>query len=136
MDDRGRLAQPLTGIARWDTRLTGGEAMRAAPGLDHDHDTMPGELRFPQRSRVAHVLDRWSLQLDRWMPRGAGLAAAGAVIAASLAYGAVKGDHVPTVLAAMKDVRDQVANAAGFRIVAVAGRKRTRLNSSHLGISY
>jgi cell division protein FtsQ len=123
MDDRGRLAQPLTGIARWEQRLTGGETVRAASGSTHDasdHDTMPDELRFPQRSRVAYVLDRWSMQLDRWMPRGAGLAAAGAVIAASLAYGAVKGDHIPTVLTAMKDARDGVANAAGFRIVSVA----------------
>jgi cell division protein FtsQ len=122
MDDRGRLAQPLTGIARWKQRLTGGEAVRAAPGSIQEtfHDMMPDELRFPQRSRVAYVLDRWSLQLDRWMPPGAGLTAAGAVIAASLAYGAVKGDHVPTVLAAMKNARDGVANTAGFRIVAVA----------------
>jgi cell division protein FtsQ len=126
MDDRGRLAQPLTGIARWDARFTGGETVRA-PGSMHDaihaisdHDTMLDEPRFPQRSRVAYVLDRWSLLLDRWMPRGAGLASAGAVIAASLAYGAVKGDHIPTVLATMKDARDGVANAAGFRIVAVA----------------
>jgi cell division protein FtsQ len=121
MDDRGRLAQPLTGTARWEQRLSGGEAMRAASiHATSDHDMLPGEPRFPQRSRVAHVLDRWSLQLDRWMPSGAGFAAAGAVIAASIAYGAVKGDHVPTILTAMKDARDGVANAAGFRIVSVA----------------
>jgi cell division protein FtsQ len=123
MDDRGRLAQPLTGNAHREERFAGGEAVRAVSGPTHDysdHDTMSDEPRFPQRSRIAHVLDRWSLQLDRWMPPGAGLAAAGAVIAASLAYGAVKGDHIPTVLATMKDARDGVANAAGFRIVSVA----------------
>jgi cell division protein FtsQ len=123
MDDRGRLAQPLTGNARREERFAGGEAARAASDSMHDisdHDMTSDEQRFPQRSRVAHVLDRWSLQLDRWMPQGAGLVAAGAVIAASLAYGAVKGDHIPTVLAAMKDARDGVANTAGFRIVAVA----------------
>jgi cell division protein FtsQ len=121
MDDRGRLAQPLTGNARREPRFTGGEAVRAASGHEiSDHETMLDEAGVPQRSRIAHVLDRWSLQLDRRMPRGAGLAAAGALIAASLAYGAVKGDHVPTVLAAMKDARDRIANTAGFRIVSVA----------------
>ena len=53
------------------------------------------EPRFAQRSRFAQMLDRWSLLLDTRLPRGAGLAAAALVIAASLAYGAVKGDHVP-----------------------------------------
>src|SRR5262245_5462062 len=99
MDDRGRLAQPLTGNARREPRFTGGEAVRAASGHEiSDHEMMLDELRFPQRSRIAHVLDRWSLQLDRWMPRGAGFAAAGVLIAGSLAYGAVKGNHVPVVL--------------------------------------
>jgi cell division protein FtsQ len=32
----------------------------------------------------------------------------------------VKGDHVPTVIAALKDARDQAAQAAGFRIVSLA----------------
>jgi cell division protein FtsQ len=81
---------------------------------------MRGEPRFARKSRLAHVLDRWSLQLDSRMPRGIGLAAAGALIAASAAYGAVQGGHVPTILTAMKDARDGAANAAGFRIVAVA----------------
>jgi cell division protein FtsQ len=102
--------------------------VRAAPSSSQqalydeasDDEAMRGEPRFAQRSRVAHVLDRWSLQLNSWMPRGIGLAAAGAVIAASVAYGAVKGGHVPTILTAMKDARDGAGNAAGFRIVSVA----------------
>jgi len=39
---------------------------------------------------------------------------------ASLAYGAVEGDHLSAVVAAVKDARDGVANAAGFRIVSIA----------------
>jgi cell division protein FtsQ len=48
------------------------------------------------------------------------LAAAFVVILASLGYGVVKGDHVPTVVNALKDARDRIANAAGFRITSVA----------------
>jgi cell division protein FtsQ len=72
------------------------------------------------RPRVTLILDRWSsLMSTRW-PRGVGVAAAAVVILASLGYGAVKGDHVASIVAAMKDARDATANAAGFRIVSVA----------------
>src|SRR6185369_1649517 len=72
------------------------------------------------RYRFSQLMDRWSaLVYARW-PRGVGTAGTVAVILASLAYGAVKGDHVPTVIAALKDARDAGANAAGFRIVSVA----------------
>ena len=65
-------------------------------------------------------MDRWSSLVNARWPRGIGTAGTVAVILASLAYGAVKGDHVPTVIAALKDARDAGANAAGFRIVSVA----------------
>ena len=39
---------------------------------------------------------------------------------ASVAYGVVRGDHVATIVEALKDLRDSAANAAGFRIVALA----------------
>jgi cell division protein FtsQ len=65
-------------------------------------------------------MDRWSSLLDARLPRGFGLAAIAAILLASLAYGAVKGEHVPTVISTLKDARDGVANAAGFRIVSIA----------------
>jgi len=65
-------------------------------------------------------MNRWSSLVNARWPRGVGTAGTVAVILASLAYGAVKGDHVPTVIAALKDARDAGANAAGFRIVSVA----------------
>jgi cell division protein FtsQ len=71
------------------------------------------------RYRFNQLMNRWSSLVARW-PRGVGTAGTVAVILASLAYGAVKGDHVPTVIAALKDARDAGANAAGFRIVSVA----------------
>ena len=65
-------------------------------------------------------MDRWSSLVNARWPRGIGTAGTVAVILASLAYGAVKGDHIPTVVEAIKDARDAAATAAGFRIVSVA----------------
>jgi len=72
------------------------------------------------RYRFIQLMDRWSSLVNARWPRGIGTAGTIAVILASLAYGAVKGDHIPTVVEAFKDVRDAAANAAGFRIVSVA----------------
>jgi cell division protein FtsQ len=65
-------------------------------------------------------MDRWSALVNTRWPRGVGTAGTIAVILASLAYGAVKGDHIADVIAALKDARDGAANAAGFRIVSIA----------------
>ena len=72
------------------------------------------------RSRVTHIMNRWSLLLNARWPRGVGAAASAVVILGSLAYGVVKGDHVAIIVAAMRDARDGTANAAGFRIMSVA----------------
>jgi cell division protein FtsQ len=63
-------------------------------------------------------------------PRGVGLAAAMALIVASIGYGAVKGDHVATLVAGLKDARDAAANAVGFGIheLSVAGRRQLSEN--------
>ena len=60
------------------------------------------------------------------LPRGAGIAAAIAFVLASVAYGTVRGGHVPVVMAELRDFRDSVANLAGFRItsIALAGQRR------------
>jgi cell division protein FtsQ len=54
------------------------------------------------------------------VPRGVGLAATLLVIIGGLVYGVIKGDHVPAIIAALEDARDQAANAAGFRIVSLS----------------
>jgi cell division protein FtsQ len=69
---------------------------------------------------MALALERWSSRLEVRLPRGVGSAATAFVMLASLAYGAVEGDHLSAVVAAVKDARDGVANAAGFRIVSIA----------------
>src|SRR3954454_15174406 len=72
------------------------------------------------RYRFIQLMDPWSSLVNARLPRGIGTAGTVAVILGSLAYGAVKGDHISTVVEAFKDVRDAAANAAGFRIVSVA----------------
>jgi len=72
------------------------------------------------KSRIARVMDRWSSFLENKWPRGVGVAASALVILASLAYGTVKGDHIPSLIAGLKDARDAIANAAGFRVVLIA----------------
>ncbi len=71
------------------------------------------------RYRFMQLMDRWSSLINTRWPRGVGVAGTVVVILASLAYGAVKGDHIPSVIAALKDARDGAGNAAGFRIVSV-----------------
>ncbi len=110
MDDRGRLAQPLTWIGRWRGTRSG-------------HRDAARSIRTEtakQRSRFERVADRWSLLLHARLPRGTGLAAALLVVVASLAYGVVRGGHLPAVVAGLNDARDGLANAAGFRIRSIA----------------
>ena len=105
MDDRGRLAQPLT----WNA--PGARAIGHAAAGDRQETAA--------RFRFWRQLQRWALLVDTRLPRGAGVAASTLFILASLAYGAFKGDHIPTLVTALQDTRDGLANAAGFRIVAI-----------------
>jgi len=107
MDDRGRLARPLKGTAQWRADLV-------------ERVVAPFNKGARLYARFERWLERWSCLLDTRLPRGIGSAAGAAIILGSLAYGAVKGDHVPAVVATLKDARDAAANAAGFRITAVA----------------
>jgi cell division protein FtsQ len=81
---------------------------------------MTSGSRVARLSRLALTVDRWSSFIDARLPRGAGFVATVLIMVASIAYGAVKGDHVPAVVAAMQDTRDRAAAAAGFRIVSIA----------------
>jgi cell division protein FtsQ len=93
-----RIANPLNWLARLRTR---------------DEEAGPSRLR--------RTAQRWlRVILKTHVPRGSGIAATAAIVLAGLAYGMVKGDHVPIVIDALKDARDQAAKAAGFRIVSLA----------------
>jgi cell division protein FtsQ len=53
------------------------------------------------------------------LPRGAGVVATIAIIGGSIAYGAVRGDHVTQAAAQFREARDALANAAGFNIADI-----------------
>src|SRR5438270_5752807 len=54
------------------------------------------------------------------VPRFTGLAAFLVFLTGATAYGVIKGDHVATIQAAIKDGADAAANAAGMRIATVS----------------
>jgi cell division protein FtsQ len=122
MDGRRRIAEPVTEGA--PTRPAAG----AAPGSwrVRARMLMPSALSLGS-GKLARVLRRCIWAAQNWqLPRGAGLAAALALIMASVAYGAVRGGHLPVIVAEFRDFRDSVANLAGFRItsIALAGQRR------------
>jgi len=118
MDGRRRLAEPVTDGAH--ARAAAG----AAPGFRRVR--IPMHWNFG-RGRFGRMLRRWLGPVDTWrVPRGAGIAAAAVFVLASATYGTVRGGHVPEVMAELRDFRDAVASAAGFRItsIALAGQQR------------
>src|SRR5260221_11383731 len=112
MDDGGRLAHPLKGTARWRLPPVDRAAVRAAPP-GAGKATRPG-------ARLARIIERWSSLLDSKWPRGVGVAATAVIIVASLAYGVVRGDHVPSMIAGIKGARDGTPGGTAFRLVSTA----------------
>jgi cell division protein FtsQ len=54
------------------------------------------------------------------LPRGLGTVGLIVLLAGTLGYGAVAGQHVPAISTWFKDARDIAANAVGFRIAAIS----------------
>jgi cell division protein FtsQ len=137
MDGRGRLAQSLKWLAQWRSRPLPYPRRQAGEGREGGRARAPLLIAGPV-SPAAAIEDfgvdprprhpRWRRAIERTfaaiirfrLPPGVGTAAASAVLMASLTYGMVKGEHVAEVTAALKDARDGLANAAGFRVVALA----------------
>jgi cell division protein FtsQ len=124
MDGGGRLDQSLR-----RSRLKDGDGVGAPfdePSLTHAHDlhhdlhqAEPDDIaagRFAWFSAYSRKAARFA---DR-LPRGFGAAATVLIIGGSLAYGAVRGQHVPAVVDWLKDARDVAANSVGFRIAAIS----------------
>ncbi len=118
MDGRGRLAQSLTWIARLRARPPN-TLLRAFVIEDLMRASRP-LARLMLRQARGWFLRRFLALLGVHVPRGVGMAAAALLILSSVAYGTVEGGHVPTIVSAFKEARDQAANAAGFRIRSVA----------------
>jgi cell division protein FtsQ len=86
-----------------------------------DRGRLAQSLKRPYSfARLGRAIHRLSSLLEPRIPRGAGTAAAVAFVAVSVAYGAVRGGHVDTVIGHFKDARDVVANTAGFSIASIA----------------
>ena len=98
MDDRGRLAQSVT--------------------------RSPGSRRRPaaaSRGLLRRSWRRFALPASHLrVPRFTGLVACSTFMLAAAAYGVIKGEHVPTITAALKSAADASANAMGMRIAAVS----------------
>ncbi|MBI3704636.1 MAG: FtsQ-type POTRA domain-containing protein [Rhizobiales bacterium] len=114
MDDRGRLAQPLKPKIK---------QRNAASRLPQSHAwpvSSSGWRRLAWRW--------WHALISFQAPRGAGASAAALLLLASASYGAVKGDHVPNIVAQVQDICDATANRAGFGIteIALAGAHEVR----------
>ena len=117
MDDRGRLAQPLTREGH----------LQPDPGRVKASRRTAGFFRAPKRfgshaaaTRFARALRRLSPILDLKPPRGAGFVAAFLIVSSGIAFGVMRGGHLETVIAQLKDARDATANVAGFRIASIA----------------
>ena len=104
---------------RWTQRPAdaGGRAdeprRRRAPSRPPAEAGLFSRLRFSAGRFIAPL---WTVQV----PRFAGLSGVAVIILGAGAYGAVKGEHVPAIVAAIKDASDHAANRMGFRIAGVS----------------
>src|SRR5262249_24507074 len=127
MDGRGRLAQSLN---RAGLALIPLERRRAPGGVG-------SRALVPVRSQPGTRLERWIARhtplLERLkLTRGGGIAASALIILAAITYGIIKGGHDEMVAAALRDVRDTAANAAGFRITSIALSGNKHLNREEI----
>jgi cell division protein FtsQ len=117
MDGGGRLDQSLMGSGFLETGEAG---VHDAPARSRAKASGRRRLLRPGwGSAYRSFAIRWRARLSR-LPSGAGFAASVLLIGSALAYGVVKGQHVPDVIAWFKDARDTVANTVGFRIAAIS----------------
>ena len=133
MDGGGRLDQPLrrsgprrgAGAGRCDAP-SDARLRRARTGKNAKRARLDFSPLRAQLDRVRWIvayrswLDRCCARIARVPLRGFGIAGAALLLVAALGYGTVLGGHGPAVVDWLKDARDQAANAAGFRIAAIA----------------
>jgi cell division protein FtsQ len=119
MDGGGRFAESLSETTRFRSTAAG-HATAVSPRRSTQRRWEARLLESSGRShRLAHFLDRAASRMS-WLPRHTGLVATMLMIVASTGYGAVRGGQAGKVVDLFKDVRDMAANAAGFKIAAVA----------------
>ena len=120
MDGGGRLDQPLT----WSGQATTEEAGAPLDGPSFPRAAIdPGRGRGDRFARLAGYrpsIRRWPARFALLPRRGLGVAASILLLAGAIGYGVVAGGHVSAIIDWFKDVGDTAANAAGFRIAAIA----------------
>jgi cell division protein FtsQ len=133
MDGGGRIARSLSetvpsrpAAAAAGTAKTVSRRRRAQGRSDGACTPAPG-----RRRGFAGFLHRAAERLSR-LPNQTGNAAAALIIAATAAYGAVRGDHVGEIADVLRDMRDMAANAAGFNIASVALTGNKHLNREEI----
>jgi cell division protein FtsQ len=117
----GRLGQSLR-----QTRLQSGRSTAPRRGAGPSRASAEAAPARDPFEIPDHDLPPFLYALHSRLPRRFGLVASLALLAASLAFGAVRGDHVERLATALGDARNAAANALGFRIteVAISGRKQ------------
>jgi cell division protein FtsQ len=128
MDGGGRLDQSLTRSGPSDGDQTG--APFDEPRLTHVRTDARTDVRthldetaaehFTLISDYDRLAARLAERVARLAPNGFGVGATILLIGGALAYGAVRGQHVPAVMDWLKEARDVSANSLGFRIAAIA----------------
>lgn len=119
MDGGGRLDQPLTRSRQSAVKPVGAphdEPSRTRAPADR---LRRSENRFAAFAGYRRLTGRWAAIIAH-LPRGAGVIGSILLIAGTLVYGAVAGQHLPAVIDWTKDARNIAANALGFRIAAIS----------------
>lgn len=127
MDGGGRLARSLRlPGARSEQTVSTARGARdwRAPSWLHIHSNAP-EPTHDDLPRIIHTV-------QRRLPRRAGVFATLGLLAASLALGTIKGNHLDEVTSAFNEARNATANAVGFRITHVAITGRRQLNQDEV----
>jgi cell division protein FtsQ len=99
---------------------------RGYPDQSSDHSARNARAQSHARHSLAHA--GWVRSLRRCfttlieldIPRGLGSSSVALLLLASVCYGVVKGEHGPDIVANVKELCDDAANAAGFGIAEVA----------------
>jgi cell division protein FtsQ len=113
MDGGGRLDQSLTRSGPADGDQIG---VFDEPSLTHAHADEHAASSSTWFSDTCRKAARFAERL----PHGFGVASTILLIGGALAYGAVRGQHVPAVIDWFKEARDITANSLGFRIAAIS----------------
>ena len=116
MDGGGRLDQPLTRSRQSAAGRDGAPIDEPISARAHASHYRSHGSRFAGLQRLA---GRWNSRIAK-LPRGTGVAASILLLGATVGYGAVQGQHIPTVVDWLKNARDIAANSLGFRIAAIS----------------